>query len=380
MDTPIKDSNLALIGGPLDRAIRKSTAESEWNWEGAGTSAGIQIWRVENVRDEHGNPNFGINKWPENRNGEFYNGDSYIVLQTVDNGVGGFDCDIYFWIGENSSQDEYGVAAYKAVELDDLLGDAPIQHREVQYFESAEFLNCFPKDSIKYLDGGIDGGFRQVGEDSGSLNVNIAHRLYLVKKIDRVTRCTQVPLASSSMNQSDAFVLDAGSVIYSWFGENCSPFEKSKASAIAHNLTIQRNGETSKEEDVGDDNADFWEALGGNKGDIKDVGEDTINAKDSTLKHDPKMYILSDVDSILSVSECDSTDKSNLVSDDVCLIDAGTKVFVWIGKGSSLREQSQAMILAQKVISGFNRGKGANIVRVLQGQEGRVKGFNQMLA
>ena len=350
------------------------------NWEGAGTSEGIQSWRVENVRDEHGNHNFGINTWPEGRYGEFYNGDSYIVLQTVDNGAGGFDYDIYFWIGENSSQDEYGVAAYKAVELDDLLGDAPIQHREVQHFESAEFLNCFPTDSIKYLDGGIDGGFRQVGEDSGSLNVNIAHRLYLVRKIEKVARCTQVALASQSLNHSDAFVLDAGSVIYSWFGENCSPFEKSKASVIAHNLTIQRNGETSKEEDVGDDNSDFWEALGGNKGDIKDVGEDSINAKDLTLKHDPKMYILSDVDSILNVSECDSTDKSNLVSGEVCLIDAGSKVFVWIGKGSSLREQSQAMILAQKVISGFNRGKGANIVRVLEGQEGRVKGFNELLA
>lgn len=313
MDTPIKDSNLALIGSPLDRAIKKSTAESEWNWEGAGTSAGIQIWRVENARDEHGNPNFGINKWPENRNGEFYNGDSYIVLQTVDNGAGGFDYDIYFWIGENSSQDEYGVAAYKAVELDDLLGDAPIQHREVQHFESPEFLECFPNDSIKYLDGGIDGGFRQVDEDAASLSVNIAHRLYLVQKTDRVTRCTQVPLASGSMNHSDAFVLDTGSVIYSWFGENCSPFEKSKATAIAHNLTIQRNGDATKVEDVGDDNADFWEALGGNKGDIKDVGEQIVS-NDLTLKHDPKMYILSDVDSILNVSECDSTDKSNLVS------------------------------------------------------------------
>ena len=94
-------------------------------------------------------------------------------------------------------------------------------------------------------------------------------------------------------------------------------------------MTIQRNGETSKEEDVGDDNSDFWEALGGNKGDIKDVGEEIATSND--LTQDPKMYILSDVDSILNVSECDSTDKSNLVSGEVCLIDAGSKVFVWIG-------------------------------------------------
>ena len=39
--------------------------------------------------------------------------------------------DIHFWIGAHSSQDEYGTAAYKTVELDHKLGDAAVQHREV---------------------------------------------------------------------------------------------------------------------------------------------------------------------------------------------------------------------------------------------------------
>ena len=34
-------------------------------------------------------------------------------------------------LGDQSSQDEQGVAAYKTVELDDYLGGGPIQHREV---------------------------------------------------------------------------------------------------------------------------------------------------------------------------------------------------------------------------------------------------------
>ena len=82
---------------------------------------GLEIWRVENTRDANDNPNFGIKRIPKETYRQFYRGDSYIVMHTykVETAL---KWDIHFWIGSQSSQDEYGVAAYKAVELDDLLG------------------------------------------------------------------------------------------------------------------------------------------------------------------------------------------------------------------------------------------------------------------
>ena len=50
---------------------------------------------------------------------------------------------LHFWIGQESTQDEYGAAAYKTVELDTYLEDKPIQHREVQGFESKIFKSYF---------------------------------------------------------------------------------------------------------------------------------------------------------------------------------------------------------------------------------------------
>ena len=62
--------------------------------------------------------------------GQFYSGDSYIILNTYEKkGSKARMWDVHFWIGSTSTQDEYGTAAYKTVELDDFLGDAPTQYR-----------------------------------------------------------------------------------------------------------------------------------------------------------------------------------------------------------------------------------------------------------
>lgn len=370
MNTLIADSNLSHIGSKEDRAAKNAAAEIEVNWDGVGMEIGIKIWRVEN-KNENGVAKFGINPWPMNLYGDFYTGDSYIVLSTSKDDSESLLYDIFFWIGSESSTDEYGVAAYKANELDDLLGDAPVQHREVQYNESNQFMSLFDRQGgvgMKYLDGGIDGGFRHVREKDESI---LPNRLFHIRRVNRRIRCLQVPVKCDSLNQGDTFVLDAGSVIYTWFGAESSPFEKSKAGTIAHNLanSIGRKG-VRQESDVEDENEAFWNLLDG-KEEIKESEE--FDDFDLPQIEEPKMYILNDDNNELTVESITPAEQSSLNSDDVCLI-TGKSVFVWVGKGSTKREQQEAMRMTQTFLKSVekNNGESLNVVRILEGQEHRI--------
>ena len=119
--------------------------------------------------------------------------------------------DVHFWLGENTTQDEAGTAAYKTVELDDRLDGVPVQHREVQNHESDLFLSYFPNRTIEILDGGIESGFNHVEEKK------YQPRLLHVKGKRNNIRVTQVGLSCKSLNSGDSFILDLGMEIIQWF-------------------------------------------------------------------------------------------------------------------------------------------------------------------
>jgi len=373
-NTPINESNLDKIGSADDHAAKHAAAELEAQWEGVGTDVGLKIWRVENTHTD-GVANFGINAWPLKLYGQFYTGDSYIVLSTTTEEDGdALLFDIYFWIGSESSQDEYGVVAYKACELDELLNDAAIQHREVQFHESDQFLELF-KDrnlnmSINYLDGGIDGGFQEIADLEE--DKTLPKRMFHIRRTNHHTRCVQVPVQCDSLNQGDAFVLDAGKVIYTWFGTSASGFEKNQAGIMSHTLSSDAGRPVTRQEsDVDDDHEEFWTLLGG-KGKIME--EDDRRIIDVTRVQEPAMFILSDDNNELTIDSV-PFEAASLHSEDVCLIDIGTSVFVWVGSGSTKREQQQAMRMAQTYFTNNNTGGNTNVMRIMEGQERRARGW-----
>lgn len=355
----LEDSNMANYGSQEHKDARKNAAESEKEFKGAGQKVGIEIWRVENRRTENDTPDFGVKRWPKEEYGKFYTGDSYLVLNTYkDKESDKLLWDVHFWLGSESSQDEVGVAAYKAVELDDLLDDGPVQHRETQGHESQLFQSYFKE--IQYLKGGIASGFRKVKPEE------YKPVLLQVRRTKKTVRAFQVDVMATSLNDGDVFVLDAGLQVYTWVGSMANAFEKMKGGALAHNIVSSRMGKAKKMPEV-DDN--FWKILKGTEADVKppeEHEEDKTSFKDSDIK----LFRLSDASgSITFKKEAEGKlNTSQLDSNDVFIVDNSIEVFVWIGKGASKKEKSQAMKHATDYLKSEGRPSHTPVTRLKEGQ------------
>jgi gelsolin len=174
-----------------------------------GQAPELRIWRIEQ---------FKVVPWPKEQYGQFHVGDSYLVMNTYkkNNTSEALAHDLHIWIGSESSQDEYGTAAYKMVEADDFLGGIPVQHRQVQGHESAAFHAYFQHPAaLEYLQGGVASGFRHV---EPTIDTPV---LYRVKGHKKTMTLTQMPVSKSSLNEGDSFILTCGKAkVWVWHGKH----------------------------------------------------------------------------------------------------------------------------------------------------------------
>jgi len=351
----LEDSNIAGLGSDLDKQIRQAAAATEPAWTNAGQEVGLQIWRIEK---------FNVKSWPKDQYGSFYSGDSYIILRTYKKkGSDALLWDVHFWLGTHTSQDEAGTAAYKTVELDDLLRGAPIQHREVQGYESALFQTYFP-NGIRLYEGGVDSGFRHVKAEE------YKPRLLHIKG-KRTVRVTQVPLSGTSLNSGDVFLLDLGLKLYQWNGKASAGQERMKGAQFGRAISDERKGlarVTVLAE--GDDAPDFWAALGG----VTPVKSAAEGGKDELVVDLKKLFQLSDASGSLTFTQVgEGKFKRDLLNhNDVFILDDGAEIFAWVGSGSSPNEKRMALKYAQDYLVQYKRPLYLPITRILDGGENEI--------
>nr|XP_056712959.1 villin-like protein [Euleptes europaea] len=319
-------------------------AEAEVNLPTIERKPGLQIWTIEKMK---------MVPIPEKAYGSFFEGDCYIIIHNTKT-RSGFATDLHFWIGRESSQDEQGAAAFYVTQLDDALGGNPVQHREVQGYESAAFKSYFKKGII-YKKGGIASGFKHV-----ETNIYNIKRLLHVKGKKHVS-ATEVDLSWDSFNKGDVFLLDLGKVLIQWNGSSCNIAEKSRGMALARSI---RDGERGGRAQIGiidneKDSPDLMQimkaALGERRGELKDP---TLDEKaDELQKANVRLYHVYENGKDLVVQEIATRPLTQdlLRHEDCHILDqGGFKIYVWRGKDSSKEEKKAAFGRAV----GFIQAKG----------------------
>jgi len=321
----------------------------------AGIRPGLQIWRIELAR---------AIPWPQHKYGKLHKGDSYIILNVMPGDFKGdkLRYDLHFWIGAESSEDEYGTAAFKTAGLDASLakyGKRGAMHREVMDFESDLFLSYFEHlGGLQYLEGGIEGiseDIKAVGEDDSEddddEDKTISAKLYHCKGRKGMIMLTQVDCNLGSMNSGDVFILDADEAVYQWNGGGSNDDEREKAHKFASVTAKERldvDGVprraiilTQGVDDAEEDRPEFWchiakRKKGVNKDlEIQEAPEDD----DDNFEVTPKLFKLKSKIHQFSTGPYDQlTDGSGkpfrhmIKSTEVYVLDTGFDYLVWIGK------------------------------------------------
>ncbi|KAI9321232.1 hypothetical protein BX666DRAFT_1899928 [Dichotomocladium elegans] len=372
----LDETNLANFGSELEKKHRKEEGalEQAWNYEGSvvGKEPGLWVWRVQN---------FELVAVPEKYFGQFYQGDSYVILKTIlKEDSEALIHHIHFWLGLETTQDEAGTAAYKTVELDDFLDGLATQHREIQRRESRLFKSHFR--TLQYLQGGFASGFNHVEEEEFHKRLLLVHRPDALEgtRTRNAVVISEVPLSHESLRSKAVFILDTGDILYQWQGREARGIEKAKAAEFISQLVSERDGRGEMvviEQDSGSAR-EFWDALG-DEGDVADE-EDEEDAQIAAEVEEEKLltkklYRLRKSHATLGLKL-----KFELVAEDkitkdmfdtkyVYIFDVGHQVYTWIGRDAGRRETRAGLEYAQNYVKENGRSQFTPICKIVEGGE-----------
>lgn len=255
--------------------------------------------------------------------------------------------------------------------LDDQLGGAPVQYREVQEHESQVFLSHF-KNGVRYEAGGVSSGFTHVDRNA------FEKRLFQVKG-KRNIRVKQVDATVASMNKGDCFILDVGRNIYVYVGKNSKRVERLKATSAANQIRDQDHSgraivhiidEASSEDEI----QEFFDKLG--SGSPSEVPEESAGGDDqefeSSQERTVTLYRVSDASGSLQVTKVGSKpfQQSALDTNDCFILDTtDSNIYVWVGKKCNNREKGEAMTKAQQFLVSEHYPSWTQVQRIVEGAE-----------
>ncbi|KAG4915918.1 hypothetical protein JHK87_053475 [Glycine soja] len=221
--------------------------------------------------------------------GKFYSGDCYIVLYTYHSSERKEDYYLCCWFGKDSIEEDQRMAIRLANSMFNSLKGRPVQGRIFDGKEPPQFIALF--HPMVVLKGGLSSGYKKFIADKGLPDETYAAESVALIRISGTSihnnKVVQVDAVAALLNSTECFVLQSGSAVFTWHGNQCSLEQQQLAAKVAEFLRVE------------------------------------------------EVYNFS---------------QDDLLTEDILILDTHTEVFVWIGQCVDPKEKQKAFEIAQKYI------------------------------
>ncbi|XWS59111.1 hypothetical protein CRYUN_Cryun08bG0094200 [Craigia yunnanensis] len=282
---------------------------------------------------------------PKEDMGKFYSGDCYIVLYTYHSGDRKEDYFLCCWIGKDSIEEDQKMAARLANTMSNSLKGRPVQGRVFESKEPPQFIALF--QPMVVLKGGLSTGYKKSIADKGLTDETYTADCVALFRISGTSvhnnKTLQVDAVPTSLNSTECFLLQSGSSIFTWHGNQSTYEQQQLAAKVAEFL---KPGVALKHAKEGTESSAFWFALG---------GKQSYTSKKSSFEtvRDPHLFTFSlnkVYISVVQVEEVYNFSQDDLLTEDILILDTHAEVFVWVGQSVDTKEKQNVFEIGQKYI------------------------------
>uniref|UniRef100_A0A7N0V1Y7 HP domain-containing protein n=1 Tax=Kalanchoe fedtschenkoi TaxID=63787 RepID=A0A7N0V1Y7_KALFE len=274
--------------------------------------------------------------------GKFYSGDCFIVLYTYHLGDKREEYFLCYWIGRDSSEDDQKMAMRLTNTMFNSLKGRPVQGRIFQGKEPPQFIAIFQPMVI--LKGGLSTGYKKYIAEKGLDDQSYSSDSVALIRISGASvhnnKATQVDAVATSLNSNECFILQSGSSIFIWHGNQSSYEQQQLAAKVADFL---KPGVAVKHAKEGTESSTFWNPLGGKQ-------SYTSKKVVTEINRDPHLFTYSIDKGKFQVQEVYNFTQDDLLTEDLLILDTHAEVFVWVGYSTDTKEKQSAFEVGQKYI------------------------------
>nr|VDD57665.1 unnamed protein product [Brassica oleracea] len=272
--------------------------------------------------------------------GKLYSGDCYLVLYAYHSGERKEDYFLCCWFGKNSIQEDQETAVRLASTMTNSLKGRPVQARIFEGKEPPQFVALF--EHMVVLKGGLSSGYKNCMTEKGSPDETYTRESIALIQVSGTgvhnNKALQIEPVATSLNSYDCFLLQSGTSMFLWHGNQSTHEQQELAAKVAEFL---KPGVTIKHAKEGTESSSFWFALGGKQNfTSKKVSPETVR--------DPHLFSFSFNRG--NVEEIHNFDQDDLLTEDMHLLDTHAEVFVWVGQCVDPKEKQTAFEIGQRYI------------------------------